>query len=136
MTPTYIQSAFGLQSIALAGKIAGIAGYLGECHFHAVRAVNAMRNPFVTTVFANRYADEAGEQGFPLYLQDNGQAALRRSGSTDRLHLHVGNILEVMTQVATSKATPLARVLLSSPCFQGLHAEWRTTTTSRLQRKT
>ncbi len=103
MTPTYIQSAFGLQSTALAGKIAGIAGYLGECHFHAVRAVNAMLNPFVTTVFTNRYADEAGEQGFPLYLQDNRQAALRRSGSTDRLHLHVGNILEVMTQVATSK---------------------------------
>ena len=98
MTPEYIGDLFGLASGELAAKIAGIAGYLGECHFRALRQPGAEGNYFLTTVFAGRYAP--GEAGLPLYLQEAGQAALRRLGTRDRLHLHRGNLLEVMQPLA------------------------------------
>lgn len=101
-TPAYIQDLFGLPSAALAEKIAGIAGYLGECHFHALRQPQPERNPFVTTAFANAYAATAGEAGFPLYLQTQGQAALRELGTQKRLHLQQGNLVEQMTPLAAA----------------------------------
>ncbi len=100
MTPAYIRDLFGLPSEGLAARIAGIAGYLGECHFRALQQSYADRNPFVTTVFANSYATAAGEAGLPLYLQAQGQAALRRLGVRDRLHLAAGNVLEQMPALA------------------------------------
>ena len=100
MTPAYIRDLFGLPSEGLAARIAGIAGYLGQCHFRALQQPDAERNPFVTTVFANSYATAAGEDGLPLYLQAQGQAALRRLGIQDRLHLVTGNVLEQMPLLA------------------------------------
>jgi S-adenosylmethionine:diacylglycerol 3-amino-3-carboxypropyl transferase len=99
MTPAYIRDVFGLPSEGLANRIAGIAGYLGECHFRALQAAYPERNPYLTTVFANAYATAAGEEGLPLYLQRQGWAALRRLG-TERLHLLAGSIFEQMSAVA------------------------------------
>lgn len=103
MTPTYIRELFGLPSEGLAARIAGIAGYLGECHFRALQQPHPERNPFVTTVFANSYATAAGEAGLPLYLQAQGYAALRRRGIHDRLHLVAGNVLEQMPVLARDR---------------------------------
>jgi hypothetical protein len=102
MTPTYIHDLFGLPSEGLAAKIAGIAGYLGECHFRALQQAQPDRNPFLTTVFTNSYATAAEEDGLPLYLQRQGQAALQRLGTWERLHLYPGNILEQMTPLAAA----------------------------------
>lgn len=102
-TPTYIQDLFGLPSASLAEKIAGIAGYLGECHFRALQQPQPEHNPFVTTAFANAYAATAGEAGFPLYLQTQGQAALRELGTQKRLHLQQGNLIEKMTSLAAAQ---------------------------------
>lgn len=102
MTPDYIHNLFGLPSEGLAAKIAGIAGHLGECHFHALQQPHPDHNPFVTTVFANTYAVAAGEAGFPLYLQLAGQTALQQLGTRERLRLHTGNILEQMTSLAAA----------------------------------
>jgi S-adenosylmethionine:diacylglycerol 3-amino-3-carboxypropyl transferase len=100
MTPEYIRDLFGLPSEALAARIAGIAGYLGECHFRALQQPHPERNPFLTTAFANSYATTAGEAGFPLYLQTQGQAALQQLGTRERLYLHTGNVLEQMILLA------------------------------------
>ncbi len=94
MTPSYIRDLFGLPSESLATRISGIAGYLGECHFRALQQPYSDHNPFVTTIFSNSYATNAGESGFPLYLQTQGQAALHQLGVQDRLHLVTGNLLE------------------------------------------
>jgi S-adenosylmethionine:diacylglycerol 3-amino-3-carboxypropyl transferase len=102
MTPAYMLNLFGLPSEALAAKIAGIAGLLGECHFHALQQPYPEHNPFVTTVFANAYAAAAGEAGLPLYLQLDGQAALQRLGAQERLRLHAGNIVEQMAPLAAA----------------------------------
>ncbi len=102
MTSAYIRDLFGLPSEELAAKIASIAGYLGECHFQALRQPYPEHNPFLTTVFANSYATASGEAGFPLYLQTQGQLGLRQLGTQKRLHLHAGNILEQMTTLATA----------------------------------
>lgn len=101
-TPAYIQDLFGLPSASLAEKIAGIAGYLGECHFRALQQPQPERNPFVTTAFANSYATAAGDDGFPLYLQSHGQAALRHLGIRERLHLESGNLVEKMSTLAAA----------------------------------
>jgi S-adenosylmethionine:diacylglycerol 3-amino-3-carboxypropyl transferase len=100
MTAEHIREAFGIQAEALAQKIAGIAGRLGECHFRAVQHPGAAYNPFVTTVFAGAYAAIAGDLGYPLYLQEAGQAALRRLGTRERLSLHTGNLLGRMQTLA------------------------------------
>lgn len=98
MTPEYIQGLFGLPSQALANRIAEISSYLGENHFHALRQADAESNPFVTTVFLGRYpADEAG---LPLYLQESGQDSLRQLGTSHRLRLYQGNMLEWMPRLA------------------------------------
>jgi S-adenosylmethionine:diacylglycerol 3-amino-3-carboxypropyl transferase len=55
---------------------------------------DARINYFVTTALEGRYADTAGEEGLPLYLQYDGQEALRRLGSRERLKLHIGSIFE------------------------------------------
>ena len=102
MTPTYIHGLFGLPSEGLAAKIAGIAGYLGECHFRALQQPQPEHNYFLTTVFANSYARAAGDDGLPLYLQTQGQTALARFGTQERLYLHPGNILEQMKPLATT----------------------------------
>lgn len=93
LTPAYIRDLFGLPSEALAARIAAIAGRLGACHFRALRQPYPERNPFVTTVFVNSYASAAGEDGLPLYLQIQGQEALRRFG-LGRLRLVAGNALD------------------------------------------
>ncbi len=103
MTPTYIRDLFGMPSEGLAARIAGIAGYLGECHFRALQQANPERNPFLTTVFANSYASAAGEDGLPLYLQRQGQDALRSLGTQNRLHLAAGNMLEQMTSLSGAR---------------------------------
>lgn len=101
MTPDYIQELFGLPSRGLSERISQIAGYLGECHFHALRQSQADHNPFLTTVFRGTYAEAtAGEDGLPLYLQAEGQAALHHLGISGRLHLHTGNILHWMSSIA------------------------------------
>jgi S-adenosylmethionine:diacylglycerol 3-amino-3-carboxypropyl transferase len=102
MTTDYIRQLFGLPSEALAARIASIAGYIGECHFRALQQPLAERNPFVTTVFAGSYATAAGEDGLPLYLQQEGQAALKRLGTQERLRLHAGNMLEQMAPLANT----------------------------------
>jgi S-adenosylmethionine:diacylglycerol 3-amino-3-carboxypropyl transferase len=102
MTADYIRQLFGLPSEALAARIAGISGYIGECHFRALQLPHAAHNPFVTTVFAGAYATTAGEDGLPLYLQQEGQAALNRLGTRERLRLHAGNLLEQMAPLANA----------------------------------
>ncbi|MBX3050752.1 MAG: DUF3419 family protein [Caldilineaceae bacterium] len=99
MTPAYIRSVFGMPSEALAARIAGIAGYLAEQHFRALQQTDAQHNYFLTTAFANRYADDAGEDGLPLYLQEQGWATLRRIGTQERLHLRTGSIFDQMDQL-------------------------------------
>jgi S-adenosylmethionine:diacylglycerol 3-amino-3-carboxypropyl transferase len=100
MTADYVRQLFGLPSEALAARIASISGYIGECHFRALQQPHAAHNPFLTTVFAGAYATTAGEDGLPLYLQQEGQAALRRLGTQARLRLHAGNMLEHMAPLA------------------------------------
>lgn len=100
MTPAYIRATFGMPSEALAARIAGIAGYLAEQHFRALQQPDAQHNYFLTTAFANCYAHDAGDEGLPLYLQEDSWAALRRLGTQDRFHLKVGNILEQLEQLA------------------------------------
>ena len=102
MTPGYIQTLFGLPSEALAAKIAGMADHLGLAHGRALQQSHPERDPYVTTVFANSYATAAGEAGLPLYLQEQGQASLRRLGTHTRLRLHQGNLLEQMVPLATT----------------------------------
>jgi S-adenosylmethionine:diacylglycerol 3-amino-3-carboxypropyl transferase len=102
MTADYIRQLFGLPSEALAARIASIAGIIGECHFRALQQPHAARNPFLTTVFAGAYATTAGEDGLPLYLQQEGQAALQRLGTRARLRLHAGNMLEQMAALAST----------------------------------
>lgn len=95
-TPAYIKALFGLPSEALAARISALATRLGELHFDALCEPEAAHNPLVTTAFANGYASAAGEAGLPFYLQAEGQAALRRLGTRERLHLVVGNLVEQM----------------------------------------
>jgi hypothetical protein len=102
MTPAYIQDLFGLPSEVLATKIAGIAGQLGEYHFQALQQPHPEHNPFLTTVFANFYATAAGDDGLPLYLRLQGQAALRRLGTRERLRLHLGNMVEQMPSLTAA----------------------------------
>jgi S-adenosylmethionine-diacylglycerol 3-amino-3-carboxypropyl transferase len=102
MTPAYIHELFGLPSEALAIKIAGIAGQLGAYHFQALQQPHPEHNPFLTTVFANTYATAAGDDGLPLYLQLQGQVALRRLGTQERLRLHPGNIVEQMPSLTAA----------------------------------
>lgn len=102
MTPAYIRDVFGMSSEGLAARIAGIASYLGECHFRALQKAQPDRNPFLTTVFANSYASAAGEEGLPLYLQMRGWAALRQLGTQQRLHLLAGSIFEHMSVLAVT----------------------------------
>lgn len=101
MTPTYMRDLFGLPSEALAARIASIAPHLATCHFRALQQPQAETNPFVTTVFANRYA--AGDPGLPLYLQADGQTALRQLGTAGRLHLIAGNMLEQLPLLAAAE---------------------------------
>ncbi|MBP7694184.1 MAG: DUF3419 family protein [Anaerolineales bacterium] len=119
MTPAYIRDRFGLPSDGLAARIAGIAGYLGECHFRALQRPQPDHNPFLTTVFANAYA--AGAAGRPLYLQAEGWAALRRQGTRDRLRLLTGSILDQMT-VQAAEHGPYDLISLSNI------ADWLTDT--------
>lgn len=100
MTPGYIRMLFGLESESLAARIAGIAGYLGECHFDALQRDDAHLNPYVTTVFDERYAYDAGEAGLPAYLQSKSYAALRESDLHSRLILHTNNLTKLMPQLA------------------------------------
>jgi hypothetical protein len=100
MTPVYIRDLFGLPSETLAARIAALAGHLGTAHAHALQQPHPEHNPYLTTVFANSYATAAGEAGLPLYLQEQGQTALRRLGAQERLRLHPGNLLEQMTPLA------------------------------------
>jgi S-adenosylmethionine:diacylglycerol 3-amino-3-carboxypropyl transferase len=100
-TPAYILNLFSLPSESLAAKIADIAGLLGEYHFQALQQPQPEQNPYLTTVFASTYAVAAGEAGFPLYLQEQGQSALRRLGARERLRLHASNLLEQMPALAT-----------------------------------
>jgi len=102
MTPAYMRELFGLPSEALAARIAGIAGTLGEYHFRALQQPHPEHNPFVTTVFANAYATAAGEDGLPRYLQLEGQAALHYLGIQERLRLHTGNFLEQLAPLAVA----------------------------------
>jgi S-adenosylmethionine:diacylglycerol 3-amino-3-carboxypropyl transferase len=100
MTPAYILDLFGLPSEGLAARIAGAANHLSACHFRALQKSHAARDPFVTTVFTGAYATTGGEDGLPLYLQMQGQAALQRLGTHGRLRLHSGNMIEQMTALA------------------------------------
>ena len=113
MTPAYIRDLFGMASEALAARIAGISRILGACHFRALQQPQPERNPFVTTVFANAYASAAGDAGLPLYLQTEGQAALRRLGVGPRLQLGVGNVLEQMRLLASASG-PFDLISLSN----------------------
>jgi S-adenosylmethionine-diacylglycerol 3-amino-3-carboxypropyl transferase len=100
MTADYVRQLFGLPSEALAARIASISGIIGEYHFRALQQPHAAHNPYLTTVFASAYATTAGEDGLPLYLQQDGQAALQRLGTQERLRLHAGNMLERMVPLA------------------------------------
>lgn len=100
-TPAYVVDLFSFPE-ALAAKFASFASLLGECHFRALQQPHPEHNPFVTTVFANSYAGVAGEDGFPLYLQAQGQVALSQLGTRERLRLHPGNLLEQMRPLAAA----------------------------------
>lgn len=100
-TPAYVVELFSFPE-ALAAKFSSLAYLLGDCHFHALRQPQPEHNPYITTVFANAYAAAAGEDGFPLYLQEQGQTALRRLGTRERLRLHAGNLLEQMPMLAAA----------------------------------
>jgi S-adenosylmethionine:diacylglycerol 3-amino-3-carboxypropyl transferase len=54
------------------------------------------------TAFENRYAHDAGEDGFPAYLQARVYLALRESGGLDRLHLHTGSIFDQAKVLASA----------------------------------
>ncbi|MEZ4662708.1 MAG: DUF3419 family protein [Caldilineaceae bacterium] len=95
-TPAYMQDLFRLPNPAIAQAVAKLAPAIAEGHFHALQQPAPERNPYLTTVFADSYATAAGEEGYPLYLQEKGQALLRHLGVRDRLHLHHGNIIEIM----------------------------------------
>jgi S-adenosylmethionine:diacylglycerol 3-amino-3-carboxypropyl transferase len=84
----------------LSGPDSGNRWHAGEYHFQALQRLHSERNRFVTTVFANAYATTAGEAGLPLYLQLQGQAALQRLGTQERLRLHTGNYPEQLTPLA------------------------------------
>lgn len=99
MTPGYIKMLFGMESESLAARIAGIAGYLGECHFNALRQPDAHLDPFVTTVFDQRYAFGAGEAGLPLYLQADAYRLLRDSDLHARLRLYTANLTKILPQL-------------------------------------
>lgn len=99
-TPGYVMGAFGIPSEALAMKIVNMAGFLAASHFRALREDEGGENYFVTTCLYNRYAHEAGEAGYPLYLQQEGQEALRKAGALDLLHLAAGNMVEQMGVLA------------------------------------
>jgi S-adenosylmethionine:diacylglycerol 3-amino-3-carboxypropyl transferase len=101
-TNDYIREHMGVASEALAARIAAIAGRLGENHFRAAAAPNAAHNYFVTTVFGGTYAHAAGPQGYPRYLQPEGQQALRDLGIRGRLRLHSGNIFELIPKLAAA----------------------------------
>lgn len=81
------QCYLGLPSEALAARISTISGILAETHFRALQKRDAAANPYMTTVFDNAYATSFAEAGLPLYLQQNGQEMLRRTGIEIRLHL-------------------------------------------------
>lgn len=99
-TPTYMHALFRLPNAEFADKVAGLAPTIAEAHFRALQQPAPQRNPYLTTVFADSYAVAAGEEGYPLYLQMTGQAALRRLGVAERLRLHVGNIVEHLPRLS------------------------------------
>ena len=100
VTPSYMQTLFRLPNLEIASKASHMAPILGETHFRALQQPLARHNPLLTTVFADSYALDAGEDGYPCYLQKRGQAALRQLGVADRLRLHPGNMLELMPRLA------------------------------------
>jgi len=102
MTVPYFLRTFGLPSEAAAAKLAGLAGRTAECHFRAFQQPQPHHNYFLTTAFENRYAHDAGEDGFPAYLQARGYLALRESGGLDRLHLHTGSIFDQAKVLASA----------------------------------
>lgn len=101
-TPDYIRRTLGIASAGLAEKIAGIAAYLGECHFRALQQEGAHSNPYLTTGFLNRYPIEAGDAGLPLYLQEENYLSLRKQGIHHRLLLRQGNVVEFLADGASA----------------------------------
>src|SRR6476646_4268171 len=94
MTPVYFRQKFGLPDDAVAARLASLTPHVAELHFRALMRRDARFNYFLTTALEGRYADAAGEDGLPLFRQYEGQEALRRLGSRDRLKLHVGSIFD------------------------------------------
>lgn len=100
MTIDYIREVMNIAGETFAARIAGQATLLADYHARALHQPQPERNPYLTTVFENRYAAAAGEEGLPLYLQAAGQAALKQLGTQARLWLHAGNIVDLMTPLA------------------------------------
>jgi S-adenosylmethionine:diacylglycerol 3-amino-3-carboxypropyl transferase len=100
MTVDYIREVMNIAGETFAARIAGQAAILADYHAHALRRPQPEYNPYLTTVFDNCYATAAGESGLPLYLQGQGQAALKHLGMWERLRLHAGNMVEMMTPLA------------------------------------
>lgn len=100
LTPEHLQYRFGFPNPAVAARLAALAPHLAAQHLRALRAPDAARNPYVTTVFRGGYADEAGDDGYPPYLQRAGQASLRELGITPRLGLHQGDLIALMPRLA------------------------------------
>ena len=92
MTPDRLREL--LPDAAAAERLASDIPRLAELHFRALMRRDARLNYFLTAALEGRYADTAGEEGLPLYLQYEGQEALRRLGSRERLKLHAGGIVE------------------------------------------
>lgn len=95
MSVAHMSEVFGLPEPVMV-RLATLAPNVGACHFRAIRQPDAELNYFVTTALRNRYATATGETGYPLYLQQEGQDALRGLGIRNRLHLEAGNMIQQM----------------------------------------
>ncbi len=100
MSVDYFLHTFGLPSPSAAARLASLAGRTAENHFRALQQPQAEYNYFLTTALENRYAAEAGADGFPAYLQEEGYRALRQAGRLERLHLHTGSIFDQAKSLA------------------------------------
>lgn len=131
MTVDYVREVMTIAGETFAARVAGQAAVLAGYHADALNQPQPECNPYLTTVFDNRYATAAGEAGLPLYLQPQGQAALKQIGTRERLRLHAGNIIELMTPLAADAGgfhlISLSNITdwMSDEVFSGLLAKVR-----------
>ena len=73
--------------------------HFADVFAQALQRFHPNENYFLTQVWGDRYTDDLGGEGLPLYLQDSAQKDIRALG-VERLQLHQGAFVDRLQQLA------------------------------------